>query len=360
MIVEISEAAEQDLIDGHRFYERQSTGLGDYFSNSVLADIESLHLYAGVHTTHFGYHRLLAKRFPFAVYYRVESDLIRVYAVLDCRRDSAWIRERLTSPMELIDTHCHLTFEPLAENVPGVIERSRAAGVTRWITIGTHLEDSRKAVELAGQYDNMYAAVGIHPHDAQTVDLRALEELKRLARGEKVVAIGETGLDFHYNFSKQPDQRRVFEAHLDIATELELPVVIHSRNAFDETMEILDRYGRGLKGVVFHCFSESAAQAQMVLDRGWFVSFTGVVTFKNAEATREAAKVVPLDRMMIETDCPYMSPEPVRKQKPNEPSLMVHTATFLAQLKGIGPDNLAQATTRTAMEFFHLSEAKTS
>ena len=259
--------------------------------------------------------------------------------------------------MELIDTHCHLTFEPLAEDVPGVIERSRAAGVDGWITVGTHLEDSRRAVELAGQYENMYAAVGIHPHDAHSADPRALEELKQVARQEKVVAIGETGLDFHYNFSKQPDQKRVFEAHLDIARELDLPVVIHSRNAFDETMEILDRSGGGLRGVVFHCFSGSADQAGLVLDRGYFVSFTGVVTFKNAEGTREAARIVPLDRLMIETDCPYMSPEPLRKQKPNEPALMIHTAGLLAQLKGIGTDDLARATTRNAIEFFRLARS---
>lgn len=257
--------------------------------------------------------------------------------------------------MELIDTHCHLTFEPLAEDVPGVVARSRAAGVTSWITVGTHLEDSRRAIELAGRYENMYATVGIHPHDAHSADPHALEELKRLGRREKVVAIGETGLDFHYNFSKQPDQQRVFAAHLEIAGELDLPVVIHSRNAFDETLEILDRSGKGLKGVVFHCFSGSAEQARLVLDRGYLVSFTGVVTFKNAEMTREAAKTVPLDRLMIETDCPYMSPEPVRSRKPNEPALMVHTAACLAQLKDVSVEDLAQASTRTAIDFFRLT-----
>lgn len=258
--------------------------------------------------------------------------------------------------MDLIDTHCHLTFEPLAEDVPGVIERSRAAGVTGWITVGTSLEDSRRAIELAGTCETMHAAVGIHPHEAKDGDAAALAELKRLAGQEKVVAIGETGLDFHYNFSKQPDQARVFAAHLEIARETGLPVVIHSRNAFDETVEILDRSGGGLKGVVFHCFSGSAEQAQQLLDRGYYLSFTGVVTFKNAEATREAARAVPLDRLMVETDAPYMSPEPMRKQKPNEPALMVYTAKLLADLKGVSLDNLAQATTRNAGEFFGLSQ----
>jgi TatD DNase family protein len=261
--------------------------------------------------------------------------------------------------MELVDTHCHLTFEPLAGDVAGVIERSRAAGVTQWITVGTSLEDSRAAIELAGRYEGMYATVGIHPHDAKSANAAALDELKRLGRSQKVVAIGETGLDFHYNFSTQPDQRRVFVAHLEIARELNLPVVIHSREAFDETMEILDSNGRGLKGVVFHCFSGSAEQAGQVLERGYYVSFTGVVTFKNAQKTREAAEVVPLDRLMVETDCPYMSPEPVRNQKPNEPALMVHTAKLLAALKGVGLEDFAQATAQTATAFFHLPPAAT-
>jgi len=256
--------------------------------------------------------------------------------------------------MELIDTHCHLTFPPLVADVPGVVERSRTAGVSGWVTVGTSVEDSRRAIDLAGQYEDMYVAVGIHPHDAKAADAGALEQLRQLAGPAKVVAIGETGLDFHYNFSKQPDQRRVFAAHLTIARDLGLPVVVHSRNAFDETLEILDRDGGRLKGVVFHCFSGSAEQARQLLERGYHISFTGVVTFKNAETAREAAKVVPPDRLMVETDCPYMSPEPVRQQKPNEPALMVHTARFLAQLKGVSLEEFAQATTRNAIAFFQL------
>jgi TatD DNase family protein len=256
--------------------------------------------------------------------------------------------------MELIDTHCHLTFEPLADDVPAVVERSRAAGVAGWITVGTSLEDSRRTIELAGRYEKMYATVGIHPHEAQNVDAGALAELRRLARDEKVVAIGETGLDFHYNLSKQPDQRRAFAAHLEIARDCGLPVVIHSRNAFEETLEILDRDGRGLKGVVFHCFSGTPEQARLILNRSYCVSFTGVVTFKNADVARAAAAAVPLDRLMVETDSPYMSPEPRRKQKPNEPALMIHTARFLADLRGVPLDEFAQATTRTATDFFCL------
>jgi TatD DNase family protein len=257
--------------------------------------------------------------------------------------------------MELIDTHCHLTFEPLADDVQAVAQRSAEAGVTSWITVGTTVQDSRMAIQLAGRHERMFATVGIHPHDAKEADRQALDSLRELGKADKVVAIGETGLDFHYNFSKQPDQKRIFAAHLDLARELNLPVIVHSRNAFDETIEILDRHGAGLPAVVFHCFGGTPEQAEQLLERGCHISFTGVVTFKNAETAREAAQVVPLDRMMVETDCPYMSPEPMRKQRPNEPALMIHTARFLAELKGVDLEEFAQATTATAIRFFALS-----
>lgn len=256
--------------------------------------------------------------------------------------------------MQLIDTHCHLTFKPLNSEIEAVLERSKAGGVTSWITVGTSLDDSIKAVEFADRFDNMYATVGVHPHDAKDVTADTLAQLNQLAQNLNVVAIGETGLDFHYNFSEQPDQLRVFAAQLKLAAELNLPVVVHSRNAFDETMDVLDRHGSGLKAVVFHCFSGSPEQAKQVLERGYYISFTGVVTFKNAEQTRRAAKLVPLERLMLETDCPYMSPEPMRKQKVNEPALMVHTAKFLAELRGMAPNEFAAAVTATSTAFFAL------
>ena len=258
--------------------------------------------------------------------------------------------------MELIDTHCHLTFDELAGDVDAVIERSKAAGVTGWITVGTDTQQNRKAIELADRIENMYAAVGIHPHDAKDVTAETIAELKKLAQSQKVVAIGETGLDFHYNFSRQADQKRVFAAQLKIAAEINLPVIVHCREAFDETMEILEQFGPGVKRIVFHCFSGSVRQAKIVLDKGYYISFTGVVTFKNADTTRQAAKIVPLDRLMLETDCPYMSPEPVRKQKINEPALMIHTARYLAQLKQTDFADFAQAVTATTKTFFALPE----
>jgi len=256
--------------------------------------------------------------------------------------------------MELIDTHCHLTFDDLVRDIEVVIERSIAAGVIGWLTVGTDPDENRKAVELTQRFENLYAAVAIHPHDAKTVTKDTIAELKMLAQNPKVVAIGETGLDYHYNHSLHADQRRVFAQHLEIAAELNLPVIIHCRKAFDETMDILQSYGTDVRKVVFHCFSGSAEQAKIVLDRGFYISFTGVVTFKNAEYTRRAAAVVPLDRFMLETDCPYMSPEPMRKQKVNEPALLIHTAKFLADLKQMELTDFTSSVTNTSKVFFSL------
>jgi TatD DNase family protein len=256
--------------------------------------------------------------------------------------------------MELIDTHCHLTFDPLLADVEAVLERSKAAGVTGWITVGTDPQHNQKAVELAAKFENLYAAIGIHPHDADSVTAQTLNELKDLAQNVKVVAIGETGLDFHYNFSKQPSQIRAFAAQLKIAAELNLPVVIHSREAFDQTIEVLEQYGAGVRKIVFHCFSGSPEQAEIVLSKGFYISLTGVVTFKNAPRAQQVAKITPLDRLMLETDCPYMSPEPMRKQKVNEPALMIHTACFLADLKQMDLPAFAAALTATSKTFFAL------
>jgi len=256
--------------------------------------------------------------------------------------------------MELIDTHCHLTFDGLGRDIDAVIARSKDAGVTEWITVGTDPQENRKAIQLSERFENIYAAVAIHPHEAKTVTAETIQELKKLAQHKKVVAIGETGLDYHYDFSPREEQKKVFAEHLKIAAEMNLPVIIHCREAFDETIEILEEYSAGIKNIVFHCFSGSAEQAKIVLDKGFFISFTGVVTFKNAEKTRLAASVVPLDRLMLETDCPYMSPEPMRRQKVNEPALMVHTAKFLAELKGMDLTGFAEAVTATSRAFFKI------
>lgn len=261
----------------------------------------------------------------------------------------------------LIDTHTHLAFEPLLSDIGGVLKRSIDAGVTRWITVGTDTDENRRSLALTEKYDNLYAALGIHPHYAKDTTADDLAELERLATNEKVVAIGETGLDFHYNFSEQSAQKELFKKHITLAAKMNLPLVIHSREAFDDTIAILERQSSGLlteggriEKVVFHCFTGTAQQAKVILDKGWYISFTGVVTFKHTDHIREAAKIVPLDRMMLETDCPYMTPAPMRRQKTNEPALLVHTAKFLADLKGVTFETLAAKTSETSKEFLKL------
>ena len=258
--------------------------------------------------------------------------------------------------MELIDTHCHLTFDEFAGDIEAVLARSKAASVRSWITVGTDSGQNRKAVELAGKFDNMYAAVGIHPHYAADVTAAMIDELKTIALNERVVALGETGLDFHYNLPQPNDQRRLFARHLEIAAELNLPVIVHSREAFDETIDVLERFGSAVKKVVFHCFSYSAKQAEIILDKGFHISFTGIVTFKNSHPICQAAEVVPLTKLMLESDCPYISPEPMRKQKINEPALLVHTAECLAELKQIALADFAEAVTATSRAFFAIPE----
>jgi len=254
--------------------------------------------------------------------------------------------------MNLIDAHCHLTYEQFAD-IEAVLQRSREAGISGWITIGTDVEESIKAVELTGRFENMFATVAIHPHEAKSTDSQAITKLKELARNKKVVAIGETGLDYHYEFSARQQQHDSFLRHLEMAAELDLPVVIHSREAFDDTLKILE--SADAKRVVFHCFSGSVEQAKIVLEKGWYISLTGVVTFKNAQISREIAKFVPLGRLMIETDSPYLSPEPMRKQKVNEPAFLIHTARFIAELRGMEPASFAQEVTDTTKGFFALS-----
>ncbi|HBG27829.1 MAG: hypothetical protein A2Y10_06770 [Planctomycetes bacterium GWF2_41_51] len=254
--------------------------------------------------------------------------------------------------ISLIDTHAHLTYDGLAESIDDVLGRSRAAGVTKWISIGTDAEHNEKVVSLAAKYEYLYACLGIHPHHASEYKPEHIQRLIELIGSGKVVALGETGLDFHYNFSKQDAQKELFKRFLEIASLSRLPVVIHSRNAFEETMQILDNYADRTTKIVFHCYSGTIEQTREIIDKGFYISFTGIITFKNAELARECVKTVPLDRMMIETDCPYMSPEPMRKQKINEPALLIHTAQKIAELKGIDIETLSEQLENTTKEFF--------
>ncbi len=253
--------------------------------------------------------------------------------------------------MELIDTHVHLNDEQFEEDLPEVIQRARAAGITELINIGYDLDSSRRAIQQAGQYSGLKTTVGIHPHDASTATEAALEELAKLAAAESVVAIGETGLDYYYDNSPRDTQRYAFRRQLELAKELGLPVVIHSRDATQDTLEILKEFAP-LRGVM-HCFSGSLETAEICIDMGLYIAFGGAVTFKNANRLRGVAAKVPLERIVLETDCPYLSPEP-RRGRRNEPAYLVYTLAKLAELKQVSEAKAAEITTANARVVFGL------
>ena len=264
--------------------------------------------------------------------------------------------------MKLIDTHCHLTFDKLTGDVEGVLSRSVAAGVTGWITIGTEPGELQKALALTESHENLWVGLGFHPHIAKEISDDDLKFLEKLAgENDKIVAIGETGLDYHYDHSPRDIQQLIFRGQLQIAQKLNLPVIVHSREAFDDTMSILDEFTGGIKNVVIHCYSGTCEQTRLILEAGYYISFTGIVTFKKSDQARAAAKLVPLDRLMIETDCPFMSPEPVRNERPCEPAMMIHIAKKLAEVKEMDLENFSRAVTSTSKNFFNLpSSVKTS
>lgn len=265
----------------------------------------------------------------------------------------------------LIDTHCHLSFPELASQTDAVITRAKLRGVDRLITVATTPADACSAAKILDSHANVFMAAGIHPHEAGKCTRDDLDALRRLHGGEtngaprdRLVAVGETGLDFHYDFAPRARQEEVFRYQIELALEIGRPLVIHARKAEEQVCDILRNYPTLAGRVVFHCFSANSTTAQRILDMGFWLSFTGVVTFANAREIREAAKLVPDDRFMLETDAPYMSPEPVRKTRPNEPAFVEHTARFLAELRGVTFEDIAAQTTQNAEEFFGLCKDK--
>jgi TatD DNase family protein len=248
----------------------------------------------------------------------------------------------------VIDTHAHL--EACGEPAEIVLERARAAGVGRIITIGTGIDSCRTALGLAEREPGVFAALGVHPHDAGGADATRLSELRELLSHDRAVAVGETGLDRFRDYAPLAAQRSLFEEHLTLADELDLPVVIHSRAASSETAELLASFeGR----VILHCFSEPELLA-VALERGYYVSFAGNVTYRNAATLREAAMAVPADRILAETDCPYLAPQPVRGRA-NEPAFLVHTVDALAAVRGEPPAELGAQIDANADNAFSLS-----
>jgi len=286
----------------------------------------------------------------------------------------------------LIETHAHLDYPDFANDLDDVVRRANEAGVTRIITIGTSIESSRRAVDLAEKYSSVYAVIGVHPTYAEQAGEDVITPLRELAKSPRVVAIGETGLDYHHlpsvEAAKQKNvqvfsalqsgteeqleasiedgaykskQTDLFEEQLDLAVELQLNVVIHQRDAWDDTLEIMKPYAGKVRGV-FHCFGGTLEQANEVLDLDHLVSFTGIVTFKNGASVREVAAKVPLWKFMVETDCPYLAPVPFRGKR-CEPAHTRIVAETIAAARGVPLQEIAEATTETAENFFRFNRS---
>ncbi len=257
--------------------------------------------------------------------------------------------------MGLIDSHAHLTDENLLDDVPGVLERARAAGVDHVVTIAQSVADAGIAIDLAGSREGVSATAGIHPHEAAKVTEADWPVLTRLLSAPEVVACGELGLDYHYDFADRDTQRAVLGRQLDLARGTGLPLVVHCRKAFADLIPMLLDHGFEGAPAVIHCFSGTAAEAEHVARHGWHISFTGVVTYKSAREIQGIARDYPAEKLMIETDCPYLAPVPKRGVFPNEPALLVHTAEFLATLRGESLEGLIAQTAANTREFFNLA-----
>lgn len=255
----------------------------------------------------------------------------------------------------LIDSHCHLDEHRFHEDRDAVIQRARAAGVDRMITIGASgaLQANYDAVAIAEAHPFIFATVGMHPHVAKTVTEEVIEQLRRLARRTRVVAIGETGLDYYYDHSPRPQQQEVFRRFIHLARELALPLSIHLRDAYDDAIQILrDEQAQDVGGVI-HCFSSDRPVARQLLDLNFDLSFSGTVTFKNAEELRAVAREVPADRFLVETDAPFLAPMPHRGKR-NEPAFILHTAAAIAAVRGQTLEAVAEQTTATTVQRFQL------
>jgi len=251
----------------------------------------------------------------------------------------------------LIDSHCHLDFEDFAAERDAVIERARQAGVGLMLTISTRLDQFDRVLDVAESYPDVYCTVGIHPHEAsEYVDVDAAK-LIELTKHPKVVGIGETGLDYFYEHSDRESQKRCFLAHIAAARETGLPIVIHTRDADEDTAAILEaEMAKGKFKGLLHCFSSGHGLAELAVKHGMMVSFSGILTFNKARNVQDSAQALPLENLLVETDAPYLAPVPLRGKR-NEPSYVVHTAAFLAKLKNVG---IAEITERTTENFLRL------
>lgn len=253
----------------------------------------------------------------------------------------------------LIDSHAHLDDRRFNRDRDRLIKSLKSNGVDMVINVGADLQTSIKSVSLAEKYDNIYAAVGVHPHSAKEMDDSTIDVLKTFTKRDKVVAVGEIGLDYHYDNSPRDVQRKRFREQLDLAKEVDLPVIIHSRSATEDTYNILKEAQDGSLEGVLHCYSGSVEMAREYIKLGFYISIAGPVTFKNARVLKEVAKDVPLDKLLIETDAPYLTPEPHRGKR-NEPVYVRYVAGTIAELRGISFEEVARATAENTKKLFRI------
>lgn len=253
----------------------------------------------------------------------------------------------------LVDSHCHLDFPDFAGDLDGVIERARLAGVGCMLTIGTHVARFDGVLAIAERYGPVFCSVGVHPHEAaKAPDLTAEHLVRMAARHPKIVAFGESGLDFHYDYSPRDVQERLFRTHIAAARQSGLPLIVHTREADAETLAILgEEQARGPFAGLIHCFSTSRALAEGAIALGMYVSISGIVTFKRADELRGIVRDLPLDRLLVETDAPYLAPVPQRGRR-NEPAFTAHTAACVAGVKDVPPETLAERTTENFFRLF--------
>lgn len=253
----------------------------------------------------------------------------------------------------LIDSHAHIHFDEFKDEIPQVLERAQQAGVQALINVGTDLVSSRQAILLAEQHPFIFAAVGVHPHDVSKMQDRDLRELQKIGRHPKVVAVGEIGLDYHYEHSPRETQLRRLADLIQVAHEIEKPLILHCREAFEECFQILDETDGWKRGGVFHCYTGDLPTAEKIFKKKFYISFSGIITFKKSEALKAVAREISTDRFLIETDCPFLAPEPHRGKR-NEPAYVKRVAEELGKIRVVSFESIAQKTTQNSQALFAL------
>ncbi len=251
----------------------------------------------------------------------------------------------------MFDTHAHLQDRKLRGDIENILKRAQEAGVEEITCIGYDLPSSQEAVLLAHKYKQIYAAVGVHPHDAKTVTPEVLDKLRALAQDQRVVAIGEIGLDYYRDLSPRDQQKEAFIQQIKLAHEIGKPIVIHDRDANQDTMDTIKKYRAGKNGGIMHCYSGNLPLAMEAIKEGFYISFAGPLTYKNARKPQEVVVKIPMDRLLVETDCPYLTPEPLRG-KLNEPANVRFVVEKMAALRGQHPDEVAYLTARNARKVY--------